>query len=108
MSKKSVGQHSSKNYHGGEGTTKGEKAARNNNKSNHSNSTKTGANNVSSSITGGSAAAGNSSKQIHSRSYPRGVGLDFRKLAGLSLINYIDHHGTFLLDYYFVKDILFS
>lgn len=30
----------------------------------------------------------------HSRSYPRGVGLDFRKLAGLTLLNYIDHHGT--------------
>jgi hypothetical protein len=32
-------------------------------------------------------------RQTHSRSYPRGVGLDFRKLAGISLINYIDHHG---------------
>ena len=30
----------------------------------------------------------------HSRSYPRGVGLDFRKLAGLTLASYIDHHGT--------------
>jgi hypothetical protein len=97
MPKKAVGQHSSKHYHGGEGTTKGEKAARNNNKSNHSNSTKAGANTASSSTTGGTAASGNTSKQIHSRSYPRGVGLDFRKLAGLSLINYIDHHGTFFL-----------
>lgn len=35
-------------------------------------------------------------RQTHSRSYPRGVGLDFRKLAGLTLINYIDHHGTLL------------
>ena len=34
------------------------------------------------------------SRQTHSRSYPRGVGLDFRKLAGITLINYIDHHGT--------------
>lgn len=33
-------------------------------------------------------------KQTHSRSYPRGVGVDFRKLAGLTLLNYIDHHGT--------------
>jgi hypothetical protein len=32
-----------------------------------------------------------------SRSYPRGVGLDFRKLAGISLINYIDHHGAVTL-----------
>ncbi|KAG7362105.1 SGF29 tudor-like domain containing protein [Nitzschia inconspicua] len=29
-----------------------------------------------------------------SRSYPRGVGMDFRKLAGLTLVNYIDHHGV--------------
>jgi hypothetical protein len=28
-----------------------------------------------------------------SRSYPRGVGLDFRKLAGLTLVSYIGHHG---------------
>jgi hypothetical protein len=33
-------------------------------------------------------------KEHHSRSYPRGGGLDFRKLAGLTLLNYIDHHGT--------------
>jgi len=32
-------------------------------------------------------------KATHSRSYPRGVGLDFRKLAGLTLMSYIDHHG---------------
>lgn len=32
-------------------------------------------------------------KTTHSRSYPRGVGLDFRKLAGLTLMSYIDHHG---------------
>ena len=32
-------------------------------------------------------------KTGHSRSYPRGVGLDFRKLAGLTLVSYIDHHG---------------
>lgn len=36
-----------------------------------------------------------SGKASHSRSYPRGVGLDFRKLAGLTLVSYIDHHGTF-------------
>jgi len=29
-----------------------------------------------------------------SRSYPRGVGLDFRKLPGLTLVSYIDHHGV--------------
>ena len=29
----------------------------------------------------------------HSRSYPRGVGLDFRKLPGMTLISYIDQHG---------------
>lgn len=34
------------------------------------------------------------SKPTHSRSYPRGVGLDFRKLAGLTLMSYIDHHGV--------------
>eukprot|EP00536_Pseudo-nitzschia_multiseries_P005732 jgi/Psemu1/254760/estExt_Genewise1Plus.C_1120026 len=33
-------------------------------------------------------------KTGHSRSYPRGVGLDFRKLAGLTLVSYIDHHGV--------------
>lgn len=32
-------------------------------------------------------------KPIQSRSYPRGVGLDFRKLAGLTLQSFIDHHG---------------
>jgi hypothetical protein len=37
-----------------------------------------------------------SGKTTHSRSYPRGVGLDFRKLAGLTLMGYIDHHGKFL------------
>ena len=39
---------------------------------------------------------GGGSKQTHSRSYPRGVGLDFRKLAGLTLMGYIDHHGKYL------------
>ena len=34
-------------------------------------------------------------KATHSRSYPRGVGIDFRKLAGLTLMSYIDHHGEF-------------
>ena len=36
----------------------------------------------------------NQAKSTHSRSYPRGVGIDFRKLAGLTLMSYIDHHGT--------------
>jgi hypothetical protein len=46
---------------------------------------------------GGGGVTGFSSKQhSHSRSYPRGVGLDFRKLAGLTLLNYIDHHGEFV------------
>jgi hypothetical protein len=35
-----------------------------------------------------------SGKQSHSRSYPRGVGLDFRKLGALTLLSYIDHHGA--------------
>mmetsp|Transcript_2962 Transcript_2962/g.8302 ORF Transcript_2962/g.8302 Transcript_2962/m.8302 type:complete len:86 (+) Transcript_2962:206-463(+) len=35
-----------------------------------------------------------SGKTSHSRSYPRGVGLDFRRLAGLTLVHYIDHHGA--------------
>ena len=38
-------------------------------------------------------ATGSASKPATSRSYPRGVGLDFRKLAGLTLVSYIDHHG---------------
>ena len=33
----------------------------------------------------------------HSRSYPRGVGLDFRKLAGMTLASYIDHHATYMI-----------
>eukprot|EP01083_Nonionella_stella_P078488 214826_1 len=33
-------------------------------------------------------------KPTHSRSYPRGVGLDFKKLPGLTLMSYIDHHGV--------------
>ena len=41
-------------------------------------------------------------KTGHSRSYPRGVGLDFRKLAGLTLVSYIDHHGTFYVTFRFV------
>ena len=35
-----------------------------------------------------------SSKSTHSRSYPRGVGLDFKKLQGLTLMSYIDHHSV--------------
>ncbi len=35
-----------------------------------------------------------SGKASHSRSYPRGVGLDFRKLAGHTLLSYIDLHGA--------------
>lgn len=42
----------------------------------------------------GKAPRRSSGKHSHSRSYPRGVGLDFRKLAGLTLLNYIDHHGS--------------
>jgi len=36
-------------------------------------------------------------KNVHSRSYPRGVQSDFRKLAGLTLLNYIDHHGAYVV-----------
>jgi hypothetical protein len=42
--------------------------------------------------TSGSATKKKTVKSV-SRSYPRGVGMDFRKLAGLTLVNYIDHHG---------------
>jgi hypothetical protein len=46
--------------------------------------------------TGGTKAPRRSSgNKSHSRSYPRGVGLDFRKLAGLTLLSYIDHHGAY-------------
>jgi hypothetical protein len=56
------------------------------------------------SATAGVAAAGGGKAQrrvsgnnkSHSRSYPRGVAVDFRKLAGLSLLNYIDYHGSLL------------
>ena len=34
------------------------------------------------------------SKASHSRSYPRGVGLDFKKLSSQALMSYIDHHGV--------------
>ena len=34
-----------------------------------------------------------SGKGTHSRSYPRGIALDFRKLSGNSVMHYIDHHG---------------
>jgi SAGA-associated factor 29 len=37
---------------------------------------------------------GGSSKSGHSRSYPRGVGLDFKKLPPLTLMSYIDHHSV--------------
>jgi hypothetical protein len=37
-------------------------------------------------------------KKQGNRSYPRGVSLDFRKLAGLTLVNYIDHHGEYELN----------
>lgn len=47
------------------------------------------------SAVGNKAPRRSSGKQAHSRSYPRGVGLDFRKLAGLTLLGYIDHHGTY-------------
>jgi hypothetical protein len=45
---------------------------------------------------GGSASKKKTVKNV-SRSYPRGVGMDFRKLAGLTLVNYIDHHGKITL-----------
>lgn len=45
-------------------------------------------------VGGGTVGSGGGGKSTHSRSYPRGVGLDFRKLAGLTLMGYIDHHGT--------------
>ena len=48
---------------------------------------------MSTSGKGGRGRVAGSGKTTHSRSYPRGVGLDFRKLAGLTLMGYIDHHG---------------
>ena len=36
----------------------------------------------------------NSSTKNIARAYPRGLGVDFRKLAGLTLMGYIDHHGA--------------
>mmetsp|Transcript_3484 Transcript_3484/g.7911 ORF Transcript_3484/g.7911 Transcript_3484/m.7911 type:complete len:275 (-) Transcript_3484:148-972(-) len=42
----------------------------------------------------GSGQKRKATKSSHSRSYPRGVGLDFRKLGGLTLVSYIDHHGV--------------
>uniref|UniRef100_A0A7S1YT92 SGF29 C-terminal domain-containing protein n=1 Tax=Ditylum brightwellii TaxID=49249 RepID=A0A7S1YT92_9STRA len=43
---------------------------------------------------GGGGSSGRSTKTSHSRSYPRGVGLNFRNLAGPTLMSYIDHHGV--------------
>jgi len=37
---------------------------------------------------------GKKGAQHFSRSYPRGVGIDFRKLSNLTLMSYIDHHGV--------------
>lgn len=45
-------------------------------------------------VSGGKQQRRGPAKGSHSRSYPRGVGLDFRKLAGLTLLGYIDHHGV--------------
>jgi hypothetical protein len=42
---------------------------------------------------GGGGGGTSSSNKTTSRSYPRGVGPDFRKLTGLTLLSYIDHHG---------------
>lgn len=42
---------------------------------------------------GGTGTKKKTTKSV-SRSYPRNVGVDFRKLAGLTLVNYIDHHGA--------------
>ena len=62
---------------------------------------------TTSSSSGGGALSGtkrkSTSKSSHSRSYPRGVGLDFRKLAGLTLISYIDHHGKCLFVFVLVS-----
>lgn len=41
-----------------------------------------------------SGAGSSSAKVSHSRSYPRGVGLDFKKLPCLTLMSYIDHHNV--------------
>lgn len=50
----------------------------------HASQTNTTASNNNNSNSGG----------IVSRSYPRGVGLDFRKLTSLTLLSYVDHHGV--------------
>ena len=42
----------------------------------------------------GKARRGPATKVAHSRSYPRGVGLDFKKLPSLTLMSYIDHHSV--------------
>ena len=47
-----------------------------------------------------------SNKSGVSRNYPRGIGLDFRKLSRTTLMSYIDHHGEYLIeinDYKFQK-----
>jgi hypothetical protein len=49
-----------------------------------------------------------SGKQSHSRSYPRGVGLDFRKLGALTLLSYIDHHGASCLRLYLLSAVRIS
>lgn len=43
-------------------------------------------------------AGGSATKVSHSRSYPRGVGLDFKKLPCLTLMSYIDHHNVPIRD----------
>jgi hypothetical protein len=77
-------------------------AGNNKNNNNNANTTVASTNNSTNAAGGAGKEKGvrkanvTGSRQTHSRSYPRGVGLDFRKLAGITLINYIDHHGTYL------------
>lgn len=47
---------------------------------------------------GGGRGSGGGGRGSSSRSYPRGVGPDFRKLTGLTLLQYIDHHGVPIRD----------
>lgn len=44
----------------------------------------------------GGKSSGGGGGGSNSRSYPRGVGPDFRKLTGLTLNAYIDHHGMYV------------
>lgn len=80
---------------GGGGGGGGTKSAKHGHPTKASSSGQTGDrthNSSSSAVAAGAKSAGTAGQ---SRSYPRGVGLDFRKLAGLTLVSYIDHHGAF-------------